>query len=86
MGVYSDPLQTDVSAAERARKQASTLLLPHLVLFFFVGFAFVSLLNLPHSAVPFICLSFILPSIFSFPPHSEDYFKTLEELWKGPAC
>lgn len=70
MGVYSDPLQTDVSAAERARKQASTLLLPHLVLFSFFsfGFGFVSLLGLPYSVVPFVCLSFIFLHILSSSP------------------
>lgn len=83
MGVYSDPLQTDVSAAERARKQASTLLLPHLVLFFFslalLLFLFsVSLVQLSHL---FVCLLF--SSIFSLLPYLAHYLKTLKELWTG---
>lgn len=83
MGVHSDPLQTDVSAAERARKQASTLLLPHLVLFFFffplwlllLFLLSVSLTQLSHL---FVCLLF--SSIFSLPPHLAHYLKTLKEL------
>lgn len=88
MGVYSDPLQTDVSAAERARKQASTLLLPHLVLFFFffplASLLFLFSVSLSPLSHLFVCLFF--PSIFSIPSHLAHYLKTLKELWTVPAA
>lgn len=59
MGVYSDPLHTDVSAAETARKQASTLLLPQLVLFFFCFILFLFALHCP--ALLFILLVYYFP-------------------------
>ncbi len=83
MGVCSDSSYTDVHAAEAARKQAATPLLPHLMLFFFFFVLFIfSCTTLPLSALPFtVCYAFffILPFtmlvILSLPPHLEDYSK-----------
>lgn len=80
MGVYSDPSHTDVSAAETARKQESTLLLPHLVLFFFRFVLFLFSLYLILLLCLF-CWSFILLhslSLFAnltLPPNLDDYSK-----------
>lgn len=80
MGVYLDPSHTDVSAAETARKQASTLLLPHLVLFFFRFVLFLFSLYLILLLCLF-CWSFILLhslSLFAnltLPPNLDDYSK-----------
>lgn len=80
MGVYSDPSHTDVSAAETARKQAATLLLPHLVLFFFRFVLFLFSLSLI-LLFGLFCWAFILPHSLSLslsaglPPNLDDYSK-----------
>lgn len=58
VGVCSDPLHTDVHAAEAARKQASTRFLPYLVLFFFLFVLFIFVRSLSScSRVYSVCLS-----------------------------
>lgn len=85
MGVCSDASHTDVHAAEAARKQAVTLLLLHLVLFFFLFVLFIFFLTLPLFCLPVVvCLSFFfihsffMLAILSLPPHSDDYSKGLK--------
>lgn len=95
VGVCSDPLHTDVRAAEAARKQASTLFLPHLVVFFFLFlFVLFILFHSPPFCSPIysVCLwlSFTLCSYAGHsvsPSHLDDYskIKGLKKLWTEPA-
>lgn len=84
MGVCLNPSHTDVLAAEAARKQASALFLPHLLLFFFLFC--LSFFHSPSSCSLIIfCLSSILPSalvVLLLPSHLDDYskIKGLEKL------
>lgn len=88
MGVCLNPSHTDVLAAEAARKQASALFLPHLLLFFFL---FVYLFfTLPLCAFPlflFVLYSSLRVGCSASPSHLDDYskIKRLKKLWTEPA-